>query len=259
MSIFDELTFDINIYTVDDTRKDLERVVEYFQSLPYHERAMQAFLIETRHMPESVIKDSNAFFIDEDISPATLPDWMQASSLGLVKANFIPMWGRCVFTVKSPKGSIMGFVGWDPTVKPKYLDSINYGYKAKVTSFYGMENLYRYYTSSEPVFITEGLMCTLWLRSQGFQAMASLGSHLSGYCVEILKRLGPRCVVVPDNDQAGEDYLKQVKRKLPLAQEIMVRQGKDIDGCRLDHQEDLISDLRNISNLQYANKIIIRR
>lgn len=259
MSIYDADSLSIDLYTVDDTREDLERVKNYFQSLPIHERAMQAFLIETRHMPESVIKDSDAFFIDEETRVIDLPDWLQQESLGIVKKGFIPLYGRCVFPVKTPMGKIMGFLGWDPTTTPKYLDSYNYGYKAKSSTFFGMENLPKYYTSDELLFITEGSMCTLWLRSQGFQAMASLGSNLSKYCITILKRFGHRCVVVPDNDEAGEDFLKQVKFKLPKAQKFMVASGKDIDGCRLNYEEELLEDLRNIMTPGYKFKILIRR
>lgn len=259
MSIYDDMNFNTELYTLEDVRNDLGRVVKYFQGLPYYDLAMQAFIIETRKMPESVIKDSDAFFIDEDTVITDLPEWLRNEALGIVKNNYIPQAGRCVFPVKSATKSVIGFVGWDPTTTPKYLDSHNYGYKAKVATFYGMENIAEYYASPEPVFITEGLMCTLWLRSNGFHAMASLGSSLSKYCQIILKRFGTRAVIVPDNDEAGEGYLKQVMYTLPKAQRIMVKYGKDIDGCRLEHKDELLSDLKNLITPGYKYKVILRR
>ena len=260
MSVYDTNGLTVDLYTIEDTRKDLRAVKEYFQSLPIHERAMQAFLIETRHMPESVIKDSDAFYVDEELEVKDLPEWMQAESLGIVYKGRVSMYGRCVFPVKTPKGEIMGFVGWDPLTTPKYLDSYNYGYRAKTTTFFGMENIGAYYRSDKPVFITEGLMCTLWLRSKGFQAMSSLGSKLSKYCQVILKRFGARCFPIPDFDAAGEEYLKQIHWTLPLAQPFMVRYGKDIDGCRRDHEEELLEDLNHIDDPFYTNfKVMVRR
>ena len=264
MSVYDDNLYDVNLFTIQDTRDDLRKVVNYFQSQPYHDRAMQAFLIETRNMPESVIKDSDAFYIDEECTVADLPDWIVNNpSLGIVNKNYIPMAGRCVFPVKSAKGNIIGFCGWDPTIKPKYLDSKNYGYKAKATTFYGMENIYDYYINDKPIFIVEGLMCCRWLISQGFCAMASLGSVLTKYQIAILKRFGNRCCIIPDNDdgqdRAGEKFLTQVMFQVPKAQRFMVKYGKDIDGCRRDYAEPLIRDLSNVMTPSYKFEILLRR
>lgn len=248
-----------DIYTIEDAREDLDKIPDFFKAMPYHKDAMEAFLINTRHMPRSVIEESGAFFIDEDTSRYDLPEWMQSESLGIVHKGGITMFGRCVFPVKDPMGHIMGFVGWDPTTTPKYLDSYNYGYRAKATMFYGMEKILEYYKSSEPVFLVEGLMCCQWLRSQGFQSLASLGSHLNPYQITIAKRFNSRLVVVPDNDEAGEGFLKQCYFKLPKAFKIMVKDGKDIDGCRGEHAEELIKDLQNITNIGYKPTICIRR
>lgn len=278
MSNFQNEVYTADIYDIDNARDDLLRVKEYFQSQPYHERAMEAFLIEHRHLPESCIKDLDAFFILEDQKIDDLPEWLCSEPLGMVKKNHLVYSGRVVFPVKTAKGKIMGFVGWDPFIKPKYLDSYNYGYKAKVTSFFGMENLPQYYTDDKPVFITEGLMCTAWLRSKGFHAMASLGSTLSKYCITILKRFGRRCFIVPDNDEAGLNYLRQVKYAIPTAQYLMVKNikvlahktdgegnpyeeeeiTKDIEQLRLYYENELIEDLNNINNPIYKLKVMLR-
>ena len=250
---------DTDIYTVEDARLDLDRIPEFFKAMPYHKDAMEAFIINTRKMPRSVIEESGAFFVDENLEKDDLPEWMQSESLGIVHKGYITMFGRCVFPVKDPLGHIMGFVGWDPTTTPKYLDSYNYGYKAKATSFYGMERILEYYKSDKPVYIVEGLMCCQWLRSQGLQALASLGSHLTSYCVAIAKRFGNRLVVIPDNDEAGESYLRQCYFQLPKAFKIMVKDGNDVDGCRHEHAEELLNDLRNITNPYYKPTICIRR
>lgn len=278
MSIYDDINYGIDIYKVDDARKDLRRVKEYFQSQPYHDRAMEAFLLEHRQLPESCIKDLDAFFILEDQDIDELPEWLIAEPMGMLKRGHLTYAGRVVFPVKSPKGEVMGFIGWEPFDKPKYLDSDNYGYKAKVSTFFGMENLPEYYTDNEPIFITEGLMCTAWLRANGFHAMASLGSVLSKYCINILKRFGNRCYIVPDNDEAGLNFLNQVRYALPQARKIMVRNftvtakkamgdgtieereeiTKDIEQLRLYYEEELLEDLRNLDNPSYRLKVLIR-
>lgn len=265
----------IDLYTVNDVRSDLKRAKEYFQSLPIHDKAMKAFLIDTRHMPESVIKDSDAFFIDEETEYSSLPDFIKNESLGICRYNDIVMFGRCIFPVKTPNKEIMGLIGWDPTTKPKYLDSYTYGYKAKDTMFYGMEDIEEYYRSKKPVFVTEGPMCRMWLKANGFFALSSLGSHLSKYQQVILRRFGSRCIMIPDFDEAGEKYAIQVKYTLPKARMFMVKYGKDIDGCRkygrdkdtnelpaggIDYEQLLLDDLNHVDDPFYCNyKVLIQR
>ena len=250
-------------YSIEDVREDLRRVVDYFKSKEYHEHAMDLFMVKYRGFPIEVAEQAECFCIDEEIPISDLPDWMLHSSLGIVKNNYVPMWGRCVFPVKDVSGNVMGFVGWDPFVDPKYLDSKNYGYKAKNASFYGMEMMPEYYNSKKPMFVTEGLMCTLYLRWKGFNAISSLGSWLTPYQIQILKRFGDRCIVISDNDITGDKYIKQIHRELPKARCYQTAYGKDIDGCRKYeegiYESQLLKELSIVNNPFAKTSILIRR
>lgn len=260
---FDDFELYVDEYSIDDVREDLGNIVKYFQSKDYHEHAMDLFMVQYRKFPMEVAIESDAFCVDEEIPLCDIPDWMKHDSLGLVKNNYVTMWGRCVFPVKDVMGNVMGFCGWDPFVDPKYLDSKNYGYKAKQTTLYGMEKLPEYYNSKKPVFVVEGLMCCLYLRWKGFQALATLGSHLTPYVIQILSRFGNRLVMIPDNDETGDKYIKQIKRSLPKALIVQPLVGKDIDGCRkFDdglYEETLLKDLQNISNIFAKTYVLLRR
>ena len=260
---FDEYELYINEYSVEDTREDLGRIVEYFKNVDYWEIAMKSFLVEYRDLPIEVAIMSDAFAVSEDETAGSIPEWMSGESLGFVRYNYLTMSGRCVFPVKDVKGQVMGFCGWDPFEKPKYLDSKNFGYKAKATTLFGMEKLSEYYTSKEPVFLTEGLMCTLYLRWKGFQAISSLGSYLTPYVRVILRRFGSRLIVVPDNDETGDKYVKQIKRDIPKALIVQCAYGKDIDGFRRyeehKYEEQLLKELSMLSNPFVRTELLIRR
>lgn len=260
---YDEYELYVTEYSIEEVREDLENIVRFFQSQDYHQHAMELFIEQYRELPMQVAIDSDAFCVDEEMPIGAMPEWMQQEPLGFIKGKWVPMWGRCVFPVKDVYGNVMGFCGWDPFVDPKYLDSKNYGYKAKATTLYGMEKLPEYYTSKEPLFVTEGLMCTLYLRSQGFQALASLGSFLTPYVITILSRFGKRLIMVPDNDETGDKYVGQIKRSLPKAMIIQCAKGKDIEGLRkLDehiYEQQLLSELRMLSNPFVKTKLLIRR
>ena len=259
----DEFEYYVTEYEIDDVREDLGNIVRFFRAQSYHQHAMELFIEQFRELPLSVADTSDAFCVDEELPISELPEWMLQEPLGFVRGKWIPMWGRCVFPVKDVYGNVMGFCGWDPFVEPKYLDSRNYGYKAKDTTLYGMEKLQEYYVSKKPVFVTEGLMCTLYLRSQGFQALASLGSHLTPYVIQILLRFGNRLIMVPDNDETGDKYVAQIKRRLPKAMIIQCLKCKDIEGFRKikDHayEQELLKELSSLSNPFIKTKLFIRR
>lgn len=260
---FDEYEFYVDEYSIEDTRKDLGRIVSYFRSMPYHEHAMKLFIEDFRELPLSIADEAEAFCVDEELPIASMPEWMFQDSLGFIKKNFCMMWGRCVFPVKDVRGNVMGFCGWDPFVDPKYLDSKNYGYKAKATTLYGMEKLPEYYSNNKVVFLTEGLMCCVYLRHNGFQALSALGSNLTSYVIQILKRFGYRLIVVPDNDATGDKFIKQIKRRLPLARIIQVAYGKDIEGCRKieehKYEQQLLKELHTISLPFAKTELLIQR
>ena len=142
--MFDQSEYGIYVaeYSVEEVREDLARLVKFFQEQDYHERAMRMFLVDYRQLPMEVAIRSDAFCVNEEMELWEMPDWLYSEPLGFIKNKWCTQWGRCVFPVKDVKGQVAGLVGWDPTVEPpspKYLDSKNYGYKAKATMLYGME------------------------------------------------------------------------------------------------------------------------
>lgn len=261
-----DFDFDLGISfeedTIEDVRENLNQLVEFFKEQDYHSYAMEC-LIRERMLPASILEEQDVFFVDEKLTVNDLPDWMLASNLGFVFGNNISQIGRFVYPVKDVKGNVMGLCGWDPFIKPKYLDSKNYGYIAKSTSLFGMEKISEYYSNNKPVFVTEGIVCCLYLRSKGYQALALLGSHMSKYVIQILKRFGNRLILVPDNDGSGDDLVKQAKYTLKKAFILQVKYGKDIDGCRKvdggKYEDVLLSDLANMSIPFYPLKIFLRR
>jgi DNA primase len=90
-----------------------------------------------------------------------------------------------------------------------------------------------------------------------------LGSFLTPYVITILSRFGNRLVTVPDNDETGDKYVRQIKRTLPKAKIIQCAKGKDIEGFRkLDehaYEEQMLRELRSLSNPFVRTELFIRR
>lgn len=253
---FAELQLQVNSQdtTITDTRKQMNEIVKIFKSLPKHREYIEMFAQSRPGIKPETFEAADCFFVDEEYPVTLLPKELMHDSLGMCNGFGFVYEGRFVYPLKDVKGDVMGWCGYDAFEQPKYLDSSNYGYKAKESTLYGMECLEAYYKASQPVFITEGIVCALWLRQQGFNAMALLGSYLSPYVAEILKRFGRRCIIVPDADEAGNNLAKSVRYKLPTARIIQSRVAKDIDDTQRivpDLTDDLTRLLNPFSNSKY--------
>lgn len=250
----------IELNTIEKCREDLKKAIEFFKSLggtvlaedfktllPSTQEEQADIFCDERNFNFDevypIIQLLNGFMIDEDIEPFEVPDEHKVFSLGLFNNGYCTYAGRFVFPVYDVRGNPMGFVGWEKGVKPKYLDSETYGYKAKETTLFGMQFLPKYY--DEYVIITEGIMCMIWLLSKGFNSMASLGSHLSPYVIEILSRFGDKCIIIADADEAGNKFINQVKFSLPKARCYQSTVAKDVDDSR-QVKDDLAEDIEKI-------------
>ena len=247
-------------YSVTDSRNQLTELTEWFKQLEEQEAYLKA-CAEARHLPVEVFKSAGCFFVDEEFNKELLKDEWLHETLGFVKFNELVYAGRLVYPIYDVSNRVMGFTGWDKFARPKYLDSVNHGYKAKKSTFYGMEMLKEYYTNNKTVFVVEGIVCCLVLRMLGYQALASLGSYLTKYQIQILKRFGERLVVIPDSDEAGNKYVNQVKKELKEARVLQPREmNYDIDELYHKNADGLIKDLETISNpfLFNSEMLIVR-
>ena len=235
-------------------RKKNNRILEIFKSMPDYEELVGIFAEQVRQLKKETILKADGFMVQPDVPTNILPEDLRDDGTGFVRGPYLVYEGRFVYPVKDVRGDVMGWCGYDKFESPKYLDSKTYGYKAKDTTLYGMECLEEYYKSSDPVFVTEGIVCTLWLRQEGFQAMASLGSHLTPYVVEILKRFGDRLIMLPDSDEAGLKYRTQCKYALPKARIMQSRVAKDIDDSRLVN-DALKEELKKCYNRFYKSPL----
>jgi len=250
-------------FSIEDTRRDLGDIVKFFKEQEYHDEMMQLIVVQERKLSMEIAEESDIFFIDEDLSILDFPEEWHAEALGMVRFNHFVFAGRLVYPVKDVRGQVMGMCGWDKFFKPKYLDSRNHGYKAKETSFYGMEKLSEYYSSNKKIYVVEGIVCCLYLRMKGFYAIALLGSSITSYVYMILKRIERRLIFIPDNDvvgkaaediakgkPAGEHFVKQAKRLFPLATVIQSKVAKDVDDTRLldegKYEDQFLADLNYV-------------
>lgn len=240
--------------TIDQSRKVLNDIVKFFQSLPDYEENVRIFAELVRNLEVSTLKKCDSFMIQPDFLITQVPEEFRHDSYGICRNDYIIFSGRYVYPVKDVRGNVMGFCGYDKFSGTKYLDSTNYGYRAKTYSVWGMEELPDYYRSTEPVYFVEGIVCALYLRQCGFQALAMLGSSVSPYVVEIMKRFGSRAITVCDSDEAGSKCRHYLRRVCPQMRCVQSKISKDVDDSRAV-DPNFAEELHKLRNPFYASKL----
>lgn len=240
--------------TVVSTRKQLNQIVEIFKNRPEYLEEVEIFATMGRNLKVETLLDCDSFMLQPDTPLALLPEDLRHDSLGFCRDKHYIFEGRYVYPVKDNKGDVMGFCGYDKFSEVKYLDSLNFGYKAKSYSLWGMEKLPEYYRSDKPVYFVEGIVCALYLRQEGLQALALLGSIISPYVTEIIRRFGMRAILVNDSDEAGNKCKSIMRRRIPYLRCVQSRLAKDVDDSR-EVDPNFVTELRKLSDPFYRSDL----
>lgn len=108
--------------------------------------------------------------------------------------------------VHSPDGMLLGFVG--RSVEGKDFKNTPGLPKAKT-----MFNLNRV-KASKTVYVVESSFDAIRLDQCGFSAVATLGSNVSNFQIDLLKKYFNDIIVIADNDDAGGNMVKKLRDKL---------------------------------------------
>lgn len=242
--------------TIDSLRKQLGQIVELFKSRDSYLEEVTIFAEKVRNLEVKTLLDCDSFMVQPSVLITEIPEEFQHDSLGFCKGNDIIFSGRYVYPVKDVRGNVMGFCGYDKFSDVKYLDSHNHGYSAKSYSCWGMEKLPEYYRNDKPVYFVEGIVCAAYLRQCGLQSLATLGSNVSPYVTEIIRRFGNRAIFVCDADEAGMKCRYALRKRIPTLRCVQSRIAKDVDDSR-EVDPDFVTELAKLSNPFYSSKLFI--
>jgi len=242
------LANDDNDYIL-NTRRELVGFIDFFKNQTYQDEAIECFAIERQLKPET-LKKLDGFFIDPDFPSSSIPKKFHQERFGIFYGYINKYAGRFIFPVYQPGAEKlpMGLVGYDKFERPKYLDSTTVGYKAKKTTFFGMEELHECYSYNGPVFFTEGPICMAFLRENNYKAFSLLGSNMTEYVKTIIRRF-KYPIIVPDADDAGSKLYRKLNSEFRVCQPPLAL-GKDIDDARKNDLE---------ATLLFLNKLYFKK
>ncbi|MFP4309165.1 MAG: DNA primase [Desulfococcaceae bacterium] len=122
---------------------------------------------------------------------------------------------RLMFPIPDGQGRIIAFGGRVlDDGKPKYLNSPETELFSKRTALYGYSTARRAARETGRVFVVEGYLDAIALHQFGLpNAVATLGTALTGEHVRLLRSMTERAVLVFDTDEAG---MRAAERSVPL-------------------------------------------
>lgn len=144
------------------------------------------------------------------------------ASVDKFKLGYSELRDMITIPVHSPDGMLLGFVG--RSVEGK--DFKNTPGLPKGKTLFNLNRV----KSSKNVYVVESSFDAIRLDQCGLPAVATLGSNVSNFQIDLLKKYFNDIMVVADNDEAGSNMVKKLKEKLTskLSVVSLDKQYKDI-------------------------------
>lgn len=146
--------------------------------------------------------------------------------------------------VHSPDGLLLGFVG--RSVEGK--DFKNTPGLPKGKTLFNLNRV----KSSKNVYVVESSFDAIRLDQCGFAAVATLGSNVSNFQIDLLKKYFNDIIIIADNDEAGKTMVNKLKDKLrsKLSVISLDQQHKDVGDMTDDEIKALSNDFdKSISSM----------
>lgn len=261
LSIFAQVQMANNMQSelIPKHRKDMNRMIDAIRAIPGQLKNADLYA-DFRRLKREVIHKNKAFYIDPLWTVDRIPMEFRHDSFGLCEGKRLKFKGRYCTAIFDTQGDVMGFVGWDRDEDVKYLDSTNYGYKAKRTTFCGMDALPKGYREGYFIWV-EGPVCKMYLEGFGFNVGSLLGSGMSDYVTRIIRRFESNAIIIPDKDEAGDKLVSLAKYLTPKARVYQSVIAKDVDDTRLKlGNDEIVNELVNlVKDKRYKSDILLRR
>lgn len=144
------------------------------------------------------------------------------ASVDKFKLGYSELRDMITIPVHSPDGMLLGFVG--RSVEGK--DFKNTPGLPKGKTLFNLNRV----KSSKNVYVVESSFDAIRLDQCGLPAVATLGSNVSNFQIDLLKKYFNDIMVVADNDEAGGNMVKKLKEKLTSKLSVISldKQYKDI-------------------------------
>lgn len=238
-----QMLVELDTSPINSARDTLTGLPDWVYQQPWEMDQLSQFAIWRSLDLDTLIKNK-VFYVPDDLPPQAYPKEYHDDNLGFINGSRVVYSGRVIFPIFDTNKKIAGLTGYDAFEEPKYLDSVNVGYKAKTTMFMGMENLESIYRDGKCAFV-EGPVCKMRLDEAQLPGLSSLGSRLSPYMMMILRRFGRQGIVLPDSDAAGDTYAKSVKYGSPKTRVFRFTKAKDLDDTVKAHGTQVLDEIRD--------------
>ena len=232
---------------------------------------IDAFCDKVRHMKPDIVYDMKGFFIPND-------DYMRhmmGTEITMLENDCYDSYGNCkwnnylVFPIYNIAGEIVGLTGFNPINKLKQQESEeNWNLEVYKKSSKVLFDAGNYIFSKRDIFmearkqgyiiLTDGNFDTISALQEGLVAGALLGSYFNEVIIAILKFIDIVYLSV-DNDEAGLNLLRRLRRYLPNVRAITQNKFKDLDDLlKSPYKDDFLEAFNNNRKSKYNIDLVYR-
>lgn len=188
--------------------KDLLNIAKVFN---YQLQQLKVNYFSNRGIPDNIQKEYNLGYIPMTTKYKTDGDISSYITSGLCQEDGTAhLKGRYIIPLKDQWGNVIAFLGRSENDVPKYLTT-------KGNKYYGRNNVLFNYDKAkhfEQLFVVEGALDALSLRSQGIEnVVALLGCVLSEEQEKLLAN--KKIILALDNDDAGRNATRTLIKEHP--------------------------------------------
>lgn len=170
------------------------------------EQSLKQKEVYTEYPQEDVTRLSNAAMASERAVSYYEGRKITKESMSKFELGYSELRDMVTIPVHSPDSLLLGFVG--RSVEGKDFKNTPGLPKAKT-----LFNLNRV-KASKSVYVVESSFDAIRLDQCGFAAVATLGSNVSNFQIDLLKKYFNDIIVIADNDDAGNTMVKKLRDKL---------------------------------------------
>jgi DNA primase len=215
-------------------------------------------------VPESVLQQMREWMTPEVLEYLQRRRGLQLETIQRWELGWMPSKRRLCVPIRQADGKLVSISGRllveDPVGRwtddlpkpdefdegPRLLKYLHSEFRRNVV-LYGMDKIDPF---TRVGFLHEGFFQTIATSQAGYaNALARMGTHLSGEQVEFLEKHFDHLVVVPDGDPAGRKSAKEIverlshrKKPIPKVTVSEMPEGKDADQLPVDHLRRILEN-----------------
>lgn len=224
----------------------------------FQEVALKEAAEELRKIPVEELRKREFIYIPNDIYMlhyfgSEIADYRY----GVYSNDRCNMYKRLVYPIKGFNGSVVALGGWANDSDYKYVYSPDTLWD-KTRYLYISPEEFRSALDDDYLILIDGIFDSINLNRLGLHAASLMGSNFSSWHRQYIKMF-KYIIVIPDNDSAGVNLVRKIKRYRKDAIALWQGEYKDIDDyIKNKDTKSLVEQCSKLETMQMLRRVVVK-